>query len=346
MYRSSIAFLLLFLTNVLISQEVKFVDMGVVEGEFKTLEREVTWVNNSNSQVKLKLNSESKAIVLAFTQKTVAPNDTLTIPFTVELAQTPGFYEYGIQLGTSELILQKFQLGLQILAPEIDVFEAYRNTHWPFRAKERVFNLRAGYKGDTIQATFDVYNLGGEDLDLKDVKISDSIWVSFTPSTIKHNQFGHMTLYLVASNKAMSGFQKTTFDLMKDDKLLGKMPVQFTLLPAPEYDSEEMVSGAPNITSSIINHDFKVMKVGEVQSVDVTLANLGKAPLQLESIQSNCDCLSYEIPKMNLGSGESIRMTVTFDATDRIGLERKTLAVFSNDPSNPTMVLTFKAHVK
>ncbi|WP_420386434.1 DUF1573 domain-containing protein [Roseivirga sp.] len=339
-------FLLLILTNLLTAQEVRFVDMGVVEGEFKSLEREVAWVNHSNNPVKLKLSSQSKTINLDFKQKTVAPNDTLVIPFTVELAQTPGFYEYEIELGTSELILQKFQLGLQILAPEIDVFEAYRNTHWPFRAKERVFNLRAGYKSDTLQATFDVYNLGGEDLDLKDVKISDSTWVSFTPSTIKHNQFGHMTLYMVASDEATSGFQRTTFDLMINEKLIGKLPVQYTLLPAVQYDSEEQVSGAPNITSSIINHDFKVMKVGEVQSVDITLANLGKAPLKLESIQSNCDCLSYEIPKMNLGSGESIRMTVTFDATNRIGLERKTLAVFSNDPSNPTMVLTFKAHVK
>ena len=227
----------------------------------------------------------------------------------------------------------------------MDVFKAYRNTQWPFRTKERVFNLKAGYKGDTLSNTFDVYNLGGTDLDLSEVKVNDSIWVSFEPQLIKHNQFGRMTIAMLAGENSPSGFQKLSLGLVNEDKVFSNLPIQFTLLP-PVKNAEEIVSGSPTITSSIINHDFKVMKVGEVQSVEITLANLGQGELKIERLETNCDCLTYELAEQSLASGSNTSMIVTFDAHGRIGLERKTLAIFTNDPANPTLVLTFKAHVK
>ena len=226
------------------------------------------------------------------------------------------------------------------------MFKAYRNTNWPFRTKEKVFNLKAGYKGDTLQGTFDVYNLGGTNLELGQVYVNDSTWVTFEPAVIRHNQFGHMTISMWSTDKAPSGFQKTPISLKLAGDTISNLPVQFTLLPALTYAEDEQVSGGPTLTTNLINHDFKVLEVGQIQSVEVVLANLGQEDLKLEKLESNCDCLTYEIPKMTIAPGESISMTVTFNATGRIGLERKTLAIFSNDSSNPTHVLTFRAHVK
>jgi len=82
------------------------------------------------------------------------------------------------------------------------------------------------------------------------------------------------------------------------------------------------------------------------KSVNITLSNRGNEPLELLKIESNCSCLLYDVKRAAIAPGESVEMQVTFDATDRLGFERKTLAIFSNDPRKPTAVITFRAHVK
>ncbi|NVK83767.1 MAG: DUF1573 domain-containing protein [Cytophagia bacterium] len=347
MIRSFIVLLGLILTCTSYAQELEFVDLGVVEGEFRQIQREVSWYNSSDESLNIQLVSKNNALSTAEKSVIVAPRDTAKLQYSIALSESPGYFEYELQLvGKEDVLLHGFQFGLQVLAPEVDVFKAYRNTQWPFRTKERVFNLRGGYKGDTLKGTFDVYNLGGADLDLSNVQVSDSVWVSFVPQTIKHNQFGQMTIAFVASKNAPSGFMKTSIELKNEEKVFSSLPIQFTLLPPKAYAEDELVSGGPTLTSSIINHDFKVMKVGEVETVEISLANLGKADLVIEKLQSNCDCLSYDLSEDILKPQQSTVLQVTFNATGRIGLERKTLAIFSNDPANPTLVLTFKAHVK
>lgn len=347
MFRRLMVLIGAWLTVTVSAQELQFVDLGVVEGEFKQLQREVYWVNGSNDEVKLKLVSKNKKLQPDRKQVVLAGSDTLRIPFTIDIPALPGYYEYELQLiGNEDFLLHGFQFGVQVLAAEQDIFKAYRNTQWPFRTKERVLNLKAGYKGDTLSSTFDVFNMGGSDLKLDEVYVSDSIWVSFQPKLIKHNQFGQMTIQMRPSENAPSGFQKIPITLKIAEDTLSNLPIQFTLLPPRKYADEETVSGGPTITSSLINHDFKVMEVGQIRSVDIKLANVGNEELKLERLESNCDCLTYELEKKTMGSGESIDMKVTFNATGRIGLERKTLAIFSNDPSNPTLVITFRAHVK
>ena len=329
------------------AQELEFVDLGVVEGEFKQLQKELKWVNSTGKDLSLTLISEDSKIQIINKQVQVIQSDTLLIPFNLTLPPTPGYYEYEIQLvGSNDILLHGYHLGLQVLASEIDVFKAYRNVYWPFRAKEQVFNLRAGYKEDTLSATFEVYNFGGENLKLDDITINDSTWVTFEPKEIKHNQFGHMTLRMYNSTKATSGFQKMNLELKKEGNTFSNLPVQFTVMPKKQFVDAELVSGGPALTASSINHDFKEVEEGKIESTIITLANVGNEDLMIEKLESNCDCLTFDIQKTTLSSGETQSLYINFNAQGRRGLERKTLAIFSNDPNNPTLVITFRAYVK
>ena len=102
----------------------------------------------------------------------------------------------------------------------------------------------------------------------------------------------------------------------------------------------------PHLTLSKLTHDFKVMKKGTRQQVNIRLTNTGNALLRIEKLESNCNCLQYKMVPQALKAGQSVVLTVTFNATNRMGYERKTLALFTNDPEQPTKVLTFEAHVK
>lgn len=77
----------------------------------------------------------------------------------------------------------------------------------------------------------------------------------------------------------------------------------------------------------------------------LTMENSGSQPLNIRKIVTNCNCLSYEIPKYDLEVGEKIDLVFTFDPRGRRGIDHKTLTIFSNDPLNPTQTVIIKSRI-
>lgn len=334
-------FLILFFSVQNQAQELEFVDLGVIEGEFRQFRRTLSWVNNGEKSVRLKLWSDNADLKFTSLADTVGTGEQVDIQVKIDLPREAGDYEYELRLlDENDFVLYGYQMSFKVLQSELDVFKAYRNVYWPFRTKEEVFSLKAGQIGDTLSAIFDVYNLGGKDLSLENVDVSDSVMIDFLPNEIGHNKFGRMKIEFLSNQSSRLGFQRQIIELHQNGRLLAALPVQYTLIP--NLSSNE---GGAKITTSIVNHDFKVVKVGDKKEVTVSIANNGSEKLDITRMESNCDCLIYnEIQSISPGTSQNLR--VIFDAKGRLGLERKTIAIFTNDPNKPVQVLTFRAHVK
>lgn len=328
-------------THVSRTQELEFVDLGVVEGEFNHYNRTLTWTYQGQDSMKVRLWSNSDDLSFKPISRFVAAGEEVEIPISIALPDKAGDFEYELRvLNEDDLVLHGFQMKFKVLQGELDVFKAYRNVHFPFRSKEEVFNLRAVQRGDTLVATFDVYNLGGRDIKTNKLVAGDSITVTFPTREIAHNTFSKMTIELVTNEQSDLGFQKHAVKVYDQEKLVTVLPIQYTLLPKTGNSLQ-----GPKLSSNIVNHDFKVVKEGQTKEVMVSLANNGAELLNIEKIESSCDCLSFnEIEE--IGPGKSQSLTVKFNAVGRAGLERKTIAIFTNDPQKPVLVLTFRAHVK
>lgn len=223
------------------------------------------------------------------------------------------------------------------------VFKEYRNSYFPFRTKTEVLNLKSAFLGDSLKGSFSLYNFGGRELNLAGAFTTQSgVNVNFKPEKVKHNAFTRLTVNLDTQGAA-PGFTRENFSVFDaDSSLLFTIPLQYTLEKRPILPA----GAVPHLTLSKLMHDFKVMKKGTRQQVNIRLTNTGNARLQIEKLESNCNCLQYKMVPKSLKAGQSVVLTVTFNATNRMGYERKTLALFTNDPKQPTKVITFEAHVK
>ncbi len=324
------------------AQELIEVELGALEGELKTIERTITWENNSDRDLKIKFWSSNELLEAKPEDKGVSKGGTITIPVRLSLPERVGDHEYELRLLDDQNdLLVGYLFKFKKLAAESDILKAYKNGFWPFRAKENVFNLRQGFIGDDLERSFDVFNFSGQELNLDDLKTNLPVELSFEPSEIPHNAFAKMSISL-RTDSLSSGFKKERLNLYAKDKLIGSFPIQYTLINKPDTAAID----APKISFSRLSHDFKVISVGEVVETTFNLRNSGGDELNIEAIESNCDCLTYDLPKKTLAIGEVIELKATFNARGRIGLERKTLAIFTNDPAKPTQVLTIRAHVK
>ena len=102
---------------------------------------------------------------------------------------------------------------------------------------------------------------------------------------------------------------------------------------------------APAISFDNTHYDFGNISQDEVVSHRYQVTNKGSAPLQIKEIRPSCGCSYTVLGRRLLPPGESTFIEVQFDPTGMIGTIHKSLDVISDDPSNPSSLLTFEASV-
>ena len=71
--------------------------------------------------------------------------------------------------------------------------------------------------------------------------------------------------------------------------------------------------------------------------------NTGSQPVRFKSVHTSCGCTAARSQKEAVQPGENGEITATFKIGDRTGTQVKNVTVETDDPTNPTTVLTLKA---
>ena len=64
--------------------------------------------------------------------------------------------------------------------------------------------------------------------------------------------------------------------------------------------------------------------------------NTGRQPVDVRQIESSCGCTTAELTQRHYAPGESGDIVARYTVGDHIGLQTKTIAVFTSDQGNPT----------
>jgi hypothetical protein len=94
-----------------------------------------------------------------------------------------------------------------------------------------------------------------------------------------------------------------------------------------------------------MNHNFGVIKSGDVVTHEFQFTNTGKSDLIIRKTQASCGCTATHPTKSVLKPGESSSISVKFDSTGKQGKEQKTVTVITNDPDRTTLYLTIDADI-
>jgi hypothetical protein len=101
----------------------------------------------------------------------------------------------------------------------------------------------------------------------------------------------------------------------------------------------------PKLVLQQTSYDFGTVKQGEVATHDFVLSNSGGDLLKISNVTASCGCTAAAPEKKELAPGESTNLKVSFNSAGRQGKQNKTIRIYSNDPQNPEMVLTFTGTV-
>jgi len=93
------------------------------------------------------------------------------------------------------------------------------------------------------------------------------------------------------------------------------------------------------------NHNFGNIKEGKFVVCEYILKNRGKGNLIIEKVKASCGCTAVAPQKTKLKPGESTNLKVEFNTYRREGKQKKYVYVFTNDPKQPQVRLSFTANV-
>ncbi len=88
-------------------------------------------------------------------------------------------------------------------------------------------------------------------------------------------------------------------------------------------------------------HDFGVLVDGEKVSFSFKFVNNGKGPLIISHVSSTCGCTVPQYPREPIPPGEQGLIKVSFDSRGRLGMQTKSVTIFSNtDPPSHQLTIT------
>lgn len=108
---------------------------------------------------------------------------------------------------------------------------------------------------------------------------------------------------------------------------------------------QELGVPVPVVRFDHTTHDFGEIPADGKREYAWVIRNDGKAPLEIVNTFPSCGCTASLIENKAIPPGGSGTLRITFDAAGQYGDIRKSIAVVTNDPTRPRVLLTVLAKV-
>ena len=216
------------------------------------------------------------------------------------------------------------------------------------RLRTRSFNFSKITTEKPVTLDFDVYNGSDSMISFLDkIDAPDYIAVNIEPKSLASKTAGKIIVTYDPAKKKDLGYVSDFVNLYTNET--NNSIKQFMVVATieeyfPPMTAEELAK-APHLNFDKTSFDFGIIKMTEKVAATFTMTNTGKSVLNIRETKTNCGCTVVSLDHTNIKPGESVPIVVTFDPTGRRGVQQKSVSIFTNDPVNPTQMITIKANI-
>lgn len=207
--------------------------------------------------------------------------------------------------------------------------------------QQTTFNFGDIKQGETVSHVFVLSNSGGDLLTISNVTASCGCTAAAPEK--KELAPGESTNLTVKFNSAgRMGNQSKTVRIFSNDPQNPEVVITITgnvVLP------DEYSNGVPVIYFPETQHDFGKVNEGDKVNYTFKFTNKGSSQLKIKDIKTSCGCTAALVSNDNLAPGQEGTIKVELDTKNRSGKMSRTVTIQSNDPKDPTKILTIYADI-
>ncbi len=200
-------------------------------------------------------------------------------------------------------------------------------------------------EGSIVVHSFTITNNGDAELYL--IKVSSTCGCTVAKPEKEKLQPGESTKIKVTFNStSREGRQKKYINIFSNDK----NNARYRLVILANVISKDKVGSKPEPTPRISvsknRHDFGKVKEGSILPLIIDIKSIGDSELIITDVQTSCGCTAALLSNDKLKPGESGSVRIELDTKGMKGKKTRTIAIKSNDPVNPRMVVTMFVEVE
>jgi len=199
-------------------------------------------------------------------------------------------------------------------------------------------------RGEHVKYSFVVTNVGGDLLKISDVRAS----CGCTAAKPEKDDLapGESTNILVDFNSTgRSGKQTKIITVKTNDP--DHPEIKFTLTGSVVEPGEQgNLTNNPAMFFKETQHDFGTVEQGKVVDYTFDFVNKGSSTLQIRDVKTSCGCTAALVSSNTIEPGKDGTLKVQLDTKNYTGRMSRRVTIYSNDPTNPDMVLTIFADVQ
>ncbi len=199
-------------------------------------------------------------------------------------------------------------------------------------------------EGKLVTHEFKVKNIGTENLKL--IKINTSCGCTAVLTKKTNIAPKDSTYFRIEFNTYRRiGPQKKHIYVFSNDPKNKQVRVTFTANIIKKTEAERLKENVPLIKLETDFVDFGDVERGKILHREIGVKNIGKKTLMIQYLRSSCSCLSaYESTKY-IKPGETGKIIIDYDTTDRLGKMSRTITIISNDPYNTYRAIVFNINI-
>lgn len=209
--------------------------------------------------------------------------------------------------------------------------------------KQTEFDFKNIKEGRIVDHNFTITNLGGDLLKITGVRATCGCTAA-NPDKSELKP-GESTAIKVSFNSSgRSGPQTKFVYVSTNDPANNEIKLKITG-NVVSSENATVSSNLPKIYFPETQYDFGTVKEGTVVSHTFKFVNKGKATLDISDIKTSCGCTVASVSSKQIAPGKDGTMKIDLDTKNRQGKMSRTITITSNDPEEPTKVITISADV-
>lgn len=197
-------------------------------------------------------------------------------------------------------------------------------------------------QGEVVSHVFVLSNSGGDLLTISKVRPSCGCTAAMPEnSELKPGESTNLNVSFNSTGRM--GAQKKLVRIETNDP---ENPQQIITIKANVVAEGTKIKANPVLNFSETQFDFGKIEEGKVVEHTFKFQNDGKAMLNISDIKTSCGCTAALVSKEKIGPGEEGTLKVELDTKNRKGKMSRTITITSNDPKEPTKILTVYADIQ
>ena len=209
--------------------------------------------------------------------------------------------------------------------------------------KQTEYDFKSIEQGKIVNHNFTITNTGGDLLKITDVRASCGCTAAKPDkSELKP---GESTAIKVSFNSSgRLGPQVKFVYVNTNDPANNEIKLKITG-DVVSLENSTVSNNLPKIYFPETQYDFGIVKEGAVVTHTFKFVNKGKATLDISDIKTSCGCTVASVSSKQIAPGKNGTMKIDLDTKNRQGKMSRTITITSNDPEEPTKIITISADV-